>query len=319
MAGGVDRISNLPPEILEHMLFFTGVRQAVQLSVLSSKWKHLWKSMPDLYFDARDFPPTGDQNWRLFCLARSLLGLRTWRVRKLRVVICDNKHQSIPISASRWFNFAAQCHADEHSLSCLPPSSPSSPISRFLGECPTIIIFGMLRSLSISSICEPLTAFEPPSDACPLLEKLSIVGCSFDGINISFSRLKELTLHDCSVFGGIRVATPSLESFDYRQGFSPVCELENQPSLRHASIEIDRGNWSCDALLGVFRAIQNATSINLPWWTLEAHCKQQGSFSCLPTFHNAKHVTLVASGQGNIILIKDLLQKWPNIETMTIR
>nr|XP_010911286.1 F-box/LRR-repeat protein At5g02910 isoform X2 [Elaeis guineensis] len=268
MAGGVDRISNLPLEILEHIFFFIGVRQAVQLSVLSSRWKDLWKSMPDLYFDARDFPPTGDQNWRLFCLARRVLGLQTWRVRKLRVVIWENRHQSIPISASRWFNFAAQYHADEHSLSCLPYSS-SSPISRFLGECPTIIIFGMLRSLSISSIHEPLTAFEPPSDACPLLEKLSIVGCSFDSINIAFSRLKELTLHDCSVFGGLRVATPSLESFDYRHGVSPVCELEDQPSLRHASIEIHRGNWSCDALVGVLRAIQNATSINLPLWTLE--------------------------------------------------
>ncbi|KAG1370052.1 F-box protein [Cocos nucifera] len=269
-AGGVDRISNLPSEMLERILFFTGVRQAVQLSVLSSTWKKLWKSMPDLYFDARDFPPTGDENWRLFLLARTVLGLRTRGVGELRIVIYEDIHQRIRISPCRWFNLAAQCHAEEHSLSCLPHSS-SSAISGFVGENPTITIFGMLRSLSISGICEPFSAFEPPSDACPLLEKLSIVGCSFDSINISFSRLKELTLHDCGVFGGIRVATSSLESFDYvcRQGYSPVPELENQPSLRRASIEINRENWSCDALLGVLRAIQNATSINLPWWTLE--------------------------------------------------
>nr|XP_010906958.1 F-box protein At5g03100-like [Elaeis guineensis] len=323
-AGGVDRISRLPSDILERILFFTGVRQAVQLSVLSSTWKNLWKAMPDLYFDARDFPPTSDQNWRLFHFARRVLELRTWRTRELRIVVYEDIHQQIRISPREWFNFAAQCRAEEQSLSYLPHSS-SSPTSGIVNENPSIIIvFGMLRRLSISGMCEPFSAFEPPSDACSLLEKLSIVGCSFDSVNISFSRLKHLTLHDCGVFRGIRVAAPSLESFDYRQGFSRDCKLENLPSLRHASlrhasIDIYRGNWSCDALLGVLRAIQNATSITLPWWNLEAYYKQQGSFSCLPTFHNAKHVTLVSCGQRNIVLIKDLLQKCPNIETLTTR
>ena len=267
--GGVDRISNLPSEILERILFFTGVRQAAQLSVLSSTWKDLWKSMPDLYFDARHFPPTRDENLRLVQLTHRVLRHRTWRVRQLRIVIYNEIHQRIGISPRLWFDFAAQGHAEEYSLSCLPHSSSSSK-SGLIGENPNIIVFGMLlRSLSISGICEPFSAFEAPSDACPLLEKLSIIGCSFNSINISSSRLKQLTLCDCGVFGRLRVATPSLESFDYRHSFSRVCRLENQPSLRHASIEINCENWSCDALLGILRAIQNATSITLPWWTLE--------------------------------------------------
>ncbi|XP_008804234.1 putative F-box/FBD/LRR-repeat protein At5g44950 [Phoenix dactylifera] len=322
-AGGVDRFSSLPSEILEHILFFTGVRQAVQLSVLSSTWKNLWKSMPDLYLDARDLPPTGDQNWRLFSLARKVLRLRTETVRKLRIVIFMNRYQSIQISPLRWFNYAQWCHADELTLSSLPYPS-SSPISRrrilFADEYTGIVNFGKLRSLTIRGIRDSVNAFEPPSDALPLLEKLSMSHCSFEAINISFSRLKVLTLHYCYALGGnFRVATPNLETFDYRESFFPVCELENQPSLVDASIDISLCNQSGDALLQVFRAIQNATSVNLSWSSLEAYYKQQRSFSCLPTFHNAKHVTLVNNGQRNIMLTKDLMQKWPNVETLTIR
>lgn len=58
-----------------------------------------------------------------------------------------------------------------------------------------------------------------------------------------------LILGNCSTFGGkFRVATPSLESFDYREVFSCVGEWENQPSLRDALIDIS-GPKSGDALL----------------------------------------------------------------------
>ena len=45
-----DRISKLPDSILVHTLSFLETKYAVGTSILSSRWKHLWASTPDLRF-----------------------------------------------------------------------------------------------------------------------------------------------------------------------------------------------------------------------------------------------------------------------------
>ncbi|KAJ4956734.1 hypothetical protein NE237_013517 [Protea cynaroides] len=47
----VDRISDLPLNIMEHILTRLLIRDAVRTSVLSKKWKYKWVSLPELVFD----------------------------------------------------------------------------------------------------------------------------------------------------------------------------------------------------------------------------------------------------------------------------
>ncbi|KAK9156119.1 hypothetical protein Sjap_003599 [Stephania japonica] len=49
--GARDRLSDLPDPILHHIFSFIDTRYAVRSSVLSSRWRHLWKSLPHLYFN----------------------------------------------------------------------------------------------------------------------------------------------------------------------------------------------------------------------------------------------------------------------------
>ncbi|KAK9156122.1 hypothetical protein Sjap_003602 [Stephania japonica] len=49
--GQSDRLSDLPDSILHHIFSFIDTRYAVRASVLSSRWRHLWKSLSYLYFD----------------------------------------------------------------------------------------------------------------------------------------------------------------------------------------------------------------------------------------------------------------------------
>ncbi|XP_056857385.1 F-box/FBD/LRR-repeat protein At5g18770-like, partial [Raphanus sativus] len=56
---GEDRISLLPEPLLCHILSFLTTEQAVWTSVLSSRWRHLWKWVPRLELDTYDF--TNDQ------------------------------------------------------------------------------------------------------------------------------------------------------------------------------------------------------------------------------------------------------------------
>lgn len=50
---GVDRISGLPDHIICHILSFLPTKNAVASSILSTRWKYLWTSVPILDIDAR--------------------------------------------------------------------------------------------------------------------------------------------------------------------------------------------------------------------------------------------------------------------------
>nr|ACS49601.1 F-box family-4 [Oryza alta] len=52
-----DRISELPDDVLEHMLSFLPAHDAVRTSLLARRWRHLWRSAPGLRV-------TGVKGWR---------------------------------------------------------------------------------------------------------------------------------------------------------------------------------------------------------------------------------------------------------------
>ena len=59
---GVDRISALPDEILLHVLSFLGSKKAGKTSVLSTRWRFLFASTPDIdldmSFDSQSLDPS---------------------------------------------------------------------------------------------------------------------------------------------------------------------------------------------------------------------------------------------------------------------
>lgn len=52
-----DRLSTLPDELIHQILSYFETRFAVQTCLLSSRWKHLWKSVPCLSFCSRNSEP----------------------------------------------------------------------------------------------------------------------------------------------------------------------------------------------------------------------------------------------------------------------
>ena len=54
-----DRISDLPDELLLHVMYFLTLQEAVQTSLLSRRWQNLWASLMWLYTDAAKFSSMG--------------------------------------------------------------------------------------------------------------------------------------------------------------------------------------------------------------------------------------------------------------------
>jgi hypothetical protein len=51
----LDKISNLPGHVIDHILSNLSIREAVRTSVLSSKWRYKWATLPHLAFDNQCF------------------------------------------------------------------------------------------------------------------------------------------------------------------------------------------------------------------------------------------------------------------------
>ncbi|KAF5779543.1 putative F-box domain, leucine-rich repeat domain superfamily, F-box-like domain superfamily [Helianthus annuus] len=50
-----DRLSSLSDDLIHKVLSFASIKHAIQMSVLSSRWRFIWTSMPYLNFSRHDF------------------------------------------------------------------------------------------------------------------------------------------------------------------------------------------------------------------------------------------------------------------------
>lgn len=54
-----DRLTSLPDCLIHHIMSFLKARQVVQTCVLSTRWRHLWRSVPCLDIDQDEFKAAG--------------------------------------------------------------------------------------------------------------------------------------------------------------------------------------------------------------------------------------------------------------------
>ncbi|KAG6434065.1 hypothetical protein SASPL_105686 [Salvia splendens] len=246
-----DLISSLPNEILHHIMSKVPLKEAVQISSLSTSWRSL------------------------MCPSRLSLSSK----QELKQIIQSLSESAGP-NGDLHLNFSQHNQHPLLSLFGLIIKQTSSPLSR-----PT---FSVIKTLQLRSIFRLVG--ETVSDLCSSwssIESLKIEKCSgLQSIEIESSQcLKNLEVSDCPSIARIVLASAqNLSSFSYKGAFALV-QLLNVPNLVRAALDFRDGlggsEFNCEDSLSLIYSVKDIESLQLSSWLIEALCSAGVIFSKL--------------------------------------
>ncbi|CAI9116648.1 OLC1v1017846C1 [Oldenlandia corymbosa var. corymbosa] len=190
----VDKISNLPGHILDKVLSHLSLRDAVRTSVLSSKWRYKWITLPHLVFDNQSvLVSSQDQSLiknKLVNIVDHVLLLHSGPIQKFKLSHRDLQGVS---DIDRWILFLSRGSFKEFVLEIWKGHRYKLPSSLYfcqnlvhleLFNCllkPPAAFSGFknLKSIDLQHITMDQDAFEFLISSCPLLERLTLM--NFDG------------------------------------------------------------------------------------------------------------------------------------------
>ncbi|EEC77336.1 hypothetical protein OsI_16014 [Oryza sativa Indica Group] len=200
-----DRLSALPDALLHTILSSLKGRQMVQTSVLSKRWRHLWRSVPCLDIDQREFA-AASENWAISRsdlekfedFADNVLAYRCGSPAKLdtfRLRICDRYHSLRSSDTDRWIRRGLKCSPREFHLHFDYRYDSYLLEMHKLGSN-----YGCLTKLHLTNVSLHECFMEHITTVCTLLEVLELNRCSLYLQEITHPKLKNLVLHGPAVY-----------------------------------------------------------------------------------------------------------------------
>ncbi|XP_021718694.1 F-box/FBD/LRR-repeat protein At1g13570-like [Chenopodium quinoa] len=223
-----DRLSNLPSHIVDGILSWLSIRDAVRTSILSSNWRYKWASLPNLIFD-KDCCPSNDQaiaKSKLINIIDQVLVLHTGIIQKFKL---SHKDLQAVADIDRWILYVSRSPIEDFVLEIWKGQRYKMPSSLYscehllhlelfnclLNPPPVFKGFPNLRSLDLQHITMTEDAFKNLIAWCPSLERLTLM--NFEG------------------FFNLKINAPNLQFFDIGGNFEDVT-FENTNMLSIISI-----------------------------------------------------------------------------------
>ncbi|CAI0546028.1 unnamed protein product [Linum tenue] len=240
---GRDRISELPGNVVEHILTFLPLREAAKTSVLSSEWLNIWMNMPSLVFDDKFGMVVNPVAGELASAANRKLMLNVFYVLMRHRACLTNFSLSIPDLRSAF---------------------PDHRIGQIIGSLTDRRIESL--SIDIKDYVLPRCIFSFAG-----LKNLKLCGCQFRSSNVAFDSaeldvlelrglavpkigggeearfsfncpsLSALTMVGCGDFNdkiSIVIEAPKLEYFRVAGSFS-LLEFKHTPLLKNVHVHQD--------------------------------------------------------------------------------
>lgn len=237
LCDSVDIISDLPVNIIEHILMRMPISDAVGTSILSRKWRYKWTTLPHIVIE----DPLGKKllgrrlvagRNELVSVVYQLLLLHKGPILKF-VLEVDELESSSDID--HWINFLSNHDIQEFTLSRAKTEHHTLP-SYFFS-------FLNLRHLKLRG-CE----FSPPPrfKGFSKLISLELVDVLFDAetfgnLITSCTLLEHLVVSSFIPYDSLEIRGPNLKSFSFAGDFGYIC-FENTPLLAEVTIALCRVN-----------------------------------------------------------------------------
>lgn len=265
-----DWLSNLPTDILRHILSYLDNAEVVKTGLLSRRWRYIWASVPCLNFDFRPF-----RKERLLIYSYHACVSKFWELVEENLIIrdssttyklrffCDGYGEEqfkllLSFCAMRnveEFILLAGCEL-QHCPCCTDHGSPiKQKFNGLVNLQQSFRAFDNLKTLHLVKVQFPHPDItEKLFSDCGVLENLLMEYCCFAKINVlNISAHKLRNFHfvnedhyrcgnRCEFEGELKVDTPSLVSFCYIGPQIIPCEFfSDMPFLNHAEIQIPHG------------------------------------------------------------------------------
>ncbi|CAM0874748.1 unnamed protein product [Alopecurus aequalis] len=237
-AGDTDRISALPDSMLQHVLSFLQVQEAVRSCVLARRWRYLWKSVPVLRL-TRYRPVKESREFMDYLLViRDRSPLDTCLFNFSESLAGDGHYVNL------WIRYALLCQVRVLSVAF------RNGVNLFcMARLP--VISQNLTNLELAKVIlndEPLDF-----SCCPSLEELKMTQCTILVEEIFSRSLKRLSIRECEFYCVKRshISVPSLTSLELTgvSGLTPF--LEDMPALVTATVRFSRACWDTCGILGL--------------------------------------------------------------------
>ncbi|TVT97719.1 hypothetical protein EJB05_57018, partial [Eragrostis curvula] len=223
---GIDWLSNLPEELLLLILGcltrFWNLRAAARTSVLSRRWRHLWKGLPGLAFNDVD-PESVD----------AVLAQQVIRPVLSELCIIFEK-AAVPSPRVSSILRAAEQLAPESFAICVDVNTEKN-------HCIELPCFGRTVSLYLDMVGVRLRVRPPPSGQFTMLERLSLNADYMNPATLlpMCPFVRDLSIGQCRGLDVLTVHSASLEVLSVSTTNSDICRIDiNAPVLKDVKVNV---------------------------------------------------------------------------------
>ncbi|KAK7818462.1 f-box/lrr-repeat protein [Quercus suber] len=347
-----DGINRLPCKVLCHILSFLPTKYAVGTSILSTTWKNLWSSVPNLNFDDElllhgrrpGSKSTEDLRVSFSSFVDRVLKLHNAPHIHRFHLKCGQDYE--PSQVNAWICSAVRGKVQELDL-CFPMRNSKYSLycglftsaslvnlklgTKFVLNVPASVLLPSLKTLHLNSIeFSDDDSTHKLFSSCPVLEELSIVKCGMKRIRcfkISGPILNRLTI-ECAIEDEystkfceykIIIDTPALEYFRLYDFVAEGYDLKNLKSLTEAQLHVELSTPKLEqkgyAYYGQRQLELMKGICNVKKLHLTGDYMEVLKLSdCnLPTLHNVSHLKLSVNKHSGWQFLPDLLKSLPNL------
>ncbi|XP_035842028.1 F-box/FBD/LRR-repeat protein At3g26920 [Helianthus annuus] len=215
-----DRLSRLPDDLIHKIMSFVSIKQAVETSVLSPRWRYIWTSMPYLSFSSNDFRTLP----KFSNFVKHVLSSRNNQVDVFSVDLTFRGKVSQAF-VKRILDYAFSHNVQQLNFTCIHDKNIELPLSLFSSRS--------LKHLSLtgySSYSYEHCIMTPPTWELPALATLNLHCVTLHDKGASLfshcANLKNLTLKSCTMMGldtsNFKICHPGLSSLTLEDGYDGI-------------------------------------------------------------------------------------------------